>query len=33
LQPNILTPILSGMSKGARMQAVLRGGQLLGVKS
>ena len=33
VQPNILIPVLSGMSKGARMQAVLRGGRLLGVKS
>ena len=33
LQSNILTPVLSGMRKGARMQAVLRGGRLLGLGS
>jgi hypothetical protein len=33
LQPNILTPVLSGMRKGARMQAVLKGQRLLGVGS
>jgi hypothetical protein len=29
LLPNTLTPVLSGMRKGARMQPILRDGQLL----
>jgi hypothetical protein len=32
-QSNPLTPCLSGMSKGARVQAILRGERLLGVGS
>jgi Phage integrase family len=33
LQSNPLTPVLRGMRKGAKMQAVLRGQRLLGVGS